>query len=71
MNFLSQHPEIRSALYAVQWGVNLVLGCIAVVLSILGSSPLWFVIAAGVTNFIWSYTGLTAERNVQPNLGGK
>lgn len=65
MNPLDEHPKIRKAAYYVQWVVNLLLGATAVVLTALEQSPLWYVIATGVFNFIWSYVGLTAGRNTQ------
>lgn len=64
MNPLDSHPQARRIAYFVQWTVNLVLGATAVVLTTLGESPLWYVIATGVANFLWSYTGLTAQTNV-------
>ena len=64
MNPLDAYPQARRIAYFVQWTVNLVLGVIAVVLTTLGESPLWYVITTGVFNFIWSYTGLTAQQNV-------
>lgn len=64
MNPLDQYPDIRRSLYLLQWIVNGVLGVIAIVLTILGTSPLWYVIVTGVFNFIWSYTGITAQTNV-------
>ena len=65
MNPLEEHPAARRVAYYIQWTVNLILGVIAVVLTTLGESPLWFVIATGVANFVWTYTGLTAAQNVQ------
>ena len=70
MNPLDEYPQIRKALYIAQWTVNLVLGAVAVVLTSLGESPAWFIIASGVFNFIWSYAGLTAQNNVNPPLEG-
>ena len=64
MNPLDAHPQARRIAYFIQWTVNLILGAIAVVLTTLGESPLWYVIATGVANFLWSYTGLTAQANV-------
>lgn len=63
MNPLDQYPAARRIAYLIQWMVNLVLGVIAVVLTSLGESPLWFVITTGAFNFIWTYTGLTAQTN--------
>lgn len=63
MNPLEMYPRVRRWLYLAQWVVNLLLGAIAVVLTTLGESPLWYVIATGVFNFVWSYTGITAQSN--------
>lgn len=64
MNPLEQYPAIRKHLYLAQWVVNLILGVIGVVLVALGESPLWFVITTAAFNFVWSYTGVTAQSNV-------
>lgn len=69
MNPLEQYPSIRKNLYIAQWLVNLVLGCIAVVLTIMGNSPMWYVITTAVFNFIWSYTGMTAQSNTHVEEG--
>lgn len=63
MNPLDQYPAIRQKLYLVQWLVNLVLGALGVVLVALSESPVWFVITSAVFNFVWTYTGLTAQKN--------
>lgn len=63
-NPLNEYPKLRKAAYAFQWVVNLVLGIIAIVLATLGDSPMWFLITGAVFNFVWSYTGLTAQANV-------
>lgn len=63
MNPLNDYPEVRRYLYLLQWIVNLVMGATAVVLVALGQNPLWYVITTGVLNFVWTYTGLTAETN--------
>lgn len=64
MNPLEKYPKVREILYDVQWVVNLLLGIAGVVLTILGASPLWYVIVVAVFNFVWSYTGITARSNV-------
>lgn len=63
MNPLDQYPAARQKLYLVQWLVNLVLGVGGVVLTALGQSPVWFVITTAAFNFVWTYTGLTAQKN--------
>lgn len=63
MNPLEQYPQVRNTLYIVQWVVNLVLGALGAALVVLGESPLWFILATTVFNFVWSYTGLTAQAN--------
>lgn len=70
MTPLEQYPQIRKHLYLVQWVVNLVLGVLGVVLTALGDSPLWYVIATAAFNFVWTYTGLTASANTpSPEYG--
>lgn len=69
MNPLDRYPRAREVAYFIQWTVNLVLGATAVALTSLGESPLWYVITTGVFNFIWSYTGLTAQQNVEQKKG--
>ena len=64
MNPLDQYPAIRRYLYLVQWVVNLVMGVIAVVLLAKGQTPESFIIVTAAFNFIWTYTGLTAQGNV-------
>lgn len=66
MNPLNEYPALRKIAYIFQWVVNLALGILAIVF--LNDStpgvPQWFVITGLVFNFIWSYTGLTAQQNV-------
>jgi hypothetical protein len=64
VNPLDRYPEIRKILYDVQWLTNLGLGLAGVVLTILGQSPLWFILAGAIANFLWTYTGITASTNV-------
>lgn len=68
MNPLNEYPGLRKAAYLIQWVVNLILGIMAVVLTSLGESPLWFVITTGAFNFVWSYTGLTAQTNTDSDI---
>lgn len=63
MNPFDLYPGARKALYVLQWIVNLVLGIIAIILTALGRSPEWFVITGAVFNFVWTYTGITAQAN--------
>lgn len=64
MNPLDNYPKVREYLYMLQWIVNLILGVIGVVITILGESPLWYIITTAVFNFIWTYSGITAKSNV-------
>lgn len=66
MNPFDIYPELRKVGYLVQWVVNLMLGILAVVLTVLGESPVWFIIVTAVFNFVWTYTGLTAQVNTPP-----
>ena len=62
-NPITEYPALRRALYIAQWVINLILGIFAVVLTALGESPAWFIIVGLVFNFVWTYTGLTAQAN--------
>lgn len=68
MNPLDLYPNLRRVLYIAQWVVNLILGVIAVVLTALGESPTWFIIVGAVFNFVWSYTGITAQTNTAADV---
>lgn len=68
MNPLDKYPAIRSALYMVQWAVNGVLTIAGVVFVSRGVSidrlPEWYVLALAIAPVLWTYLGLTAQRNV-------
>jgi hypothetical protein len=65
VNPLNEYPKVRKAAYIFQWAVNLVLGVLGIVfLNTYDEVPEWFIIAGLVFNFIWSYTGLTAQQNM-------
>jgi hypothetical protein len=65
VNPLSEYPQVRKAAYIFQWAVNLILGILGIVfLNTYDEMPEWFIIAGLVFNFIWSYTGLTAQQNM-------
>ena len=67
MNPLDQYPQIRQALYLVQWVVNGVLTVAGVVFVTLGtdldSLPSWYVLTLAVTPALWTYLGITAQSN--------
>lgn len=74
MNPLDNYPGARKALYLLQWVVNLALGITALVLTTQSQSPEWFVLTGAVFNFVWTYTGITAQTNtvdkpVKKNFG--
>lgn len=68
MNPLDSYPAIRSALYLVQWVVNGVLTIAGVVFVTQGTPidrlPEWYVLALAIAPALWTYLGLTAQRNV-------
>lgn len=68
MNPFDLYPGARKAAYFIQWLSNLILGIVSIVLVALGENPMWWIITQAVFNFIWSYTGLTAQANVSPDL---
>jgi len=67
MNPLDQYPQIRQALYLVQWVVNGVLTIAGVVFVTLGtgldSLPSWYVLTLAVAPALWTYLGITAQSN--------
>lgn len=66
-NPLNEYPRLREYAYLFQWIVNLILLVIGIVLTALGMSPMWWVIAQLVANGVWGYLGLTAQANVTGN----
>lgn len=67
MNPLNQYPKARKVAYAIQWVVNGIMGIIGIILTAnygLDGVPAWYVTANLVFNFVWTYTGLTAQSNV-------
>lgn len=67
MNPLDQYPQIRQALYLVQWVVNGVLTIAGVVFVTLGTDldnlPAWYVLTLAVAPALWTYLGITAQSN--------
>ncbi len=65
MNPLDQYPGVRKALYTVQWIVNGVMGVLGIVY--LNDSndgvPQLYTLAGLILAFVWTYTGLTAQKN--------
>lgn len=70
MNPLNDMPGLRKALYLVQWIYNGVLTVMVAVLAIqqtpLADAPQWYLYAAGVGPVLWTYLGITAQSNVEP-----
>jgi uncharacterized membrane protein YhdT len=69
MNPLDNLPQIRKALYVVQWvlnGIATVLGAYFAVATEKGVDqlPEWYVISLAVLPVLWTYLGLTASQNV-------
>lgn len=67
MNPLNEYPQIRKALYLVQWVVNGVLTIAGVVFVTMGTDldhlPTWYVLTLAVAPALWTYLGLTAQSN--------
>lgn len=67
MNPLDQYPQIRSALYLLQWVVNGALVIAGVVFATLGTPidrlPEWYVLALAIAPVLWTYLGVTAQKN--------
>jgi hypothetical protein len=72
MNPLEDHPEIRRALYIIQWVVTGVMGVLGIILSVNGDGvtglPQWYLVTGLVLNFVWTYTGITAGVNVSKKV---
>lgn len=70
MNPLNDYPGARKALYLIQWLVNGVLVVAGATLAALGTSiddlPRWYTVALAVGPVLWTYLGLTAQKNVEP-----
>lgn len=65
-NPLDDWPRIRRAMYIAQWMLNGVMGALTIIFLAVGdglSLPLWFMITGAVLNFVWTYTGITAQSN--------
>lgn len=67
MNPLDRYPSVRAALYMIQWVVNGVLTIAGVVFVSRGVAidrlPEWYVLALAIAPVLWTYLGLTAQRN--------
>lgn len=68
MNPLDEYPAVRKALYKIQWtlnGIATVLGAYFVAAQIAPEDlPRWYVIGLAVLPVLWTYLGVTADRNV-------
>lgn len=68
MNPLDQYPQIRKALYLVQWLVNGVLTIAGVVFLTQGTTPedlpQWYILTLAIAPVLWTYLGITAQANV-------
>lgn len=71
MNPLDNLPQVRKILYVIQWvlnGVATVLGAYFAIATDKGLDqlPEWYVIGLAVLPALWTYLGITASQNVQP-----
>lgn len=68
MNPLNDLPEVRKALYIIQWVVNgilVVTGAVAVAQGWDAEElPGWYVLALAIGPVLWTYLGITAQTNV-------
>ena len=71
MNPLEQYPGVRKALYTLQWIANGVLSIAGVVFTAQGTNldalPKWYILALAIAPVLWTYLGLTASANVEPD----
>lgn len=68
MNPLNDYPAIRKTLYKVQWilaGVSTLLGAYFTLSGYdVADLPSWYVIGIGLLPVLWTYLGITADKNV-------
>lgn len=65
MNPLDQYPSLRKVAYFLQWITTLATGVLGVVFTAREAAvPEWYTVTVAVLAFVWSYTGLTAQTNV-------
>lgn len=68
MNPLNDKPQVRKALYTLQWVANGVLVLAGAYFAATGSSldalPQWYVVSLALAPVLWTYLGLTAQQNV-------
>lgn len=70
MNPLESYPQIRRALYIIQWVTTGVTGAACLYFTSKGDHPDWFVTLLTILSFVWTYTGITAHQNVPSGGGG-
>lgn len=68
MNPLDSYPQVRKAVYFVQWVVNGILAVAGAVFLAQGTAledlPQWYVLAIAIGPVLWTYLGITAQTNV-------
>ena len=71
---LSDYPQVRKALYMVQWlanGVLIVAGAVFLTQQTpLDELPQWYVLATAIGPVLWGYLGITAQTNVDKTPDG-
>lgn len=65
MNPLADSPQIRKALYTIQYVVSGVMLLLGVAWATLPdtSVPQWYITTSAVLSALWAYTGITAAAN--------
>ncbi len=70
MNPLNSYPQVRKALYTIQWIVGGVLTVAGAYFALsqtgIDDLPRWYVITAGLSPVLFTYLGITAQQNVDP-----
>jgi hypothetical protein len=64
MNPLDNYPSARKVAYLLQWLSTLATGILGVIFTAGDEVPEWYTVTVAVLAFVWSYTGLTAQTNV-------
>ena len=63
-NPLDAYPAVRRVLYLLQWLTTGATGVLGVIFAAGDTVPEWYTITVAVLAFIWTYTGITAQGNV-------
>jgi len=64
-NPLDDYPRVRKVLYFLQWLTTGATGVLGVIFAAREAAvPEWYTVTVAALAFVWTYTGRTAETNV-------